>query len=235
MKIFLLSPNAETLFTAGQLERLKRAGELIVQKDPVLFDRVAGLTTGKENKILAIDPDFCDWKLPGAVIDKIPNLRAVVLQTTSFSWIDSDYIGKKSIPVVNLRGFSSIAVAEWATMTAFCLARRIPLVAKDGWKQDYVKHRGVELRGKTAGIVGLGNIGMAIAENCQGLGMRVRYWSKNSMDERFKKVSLKTLIKTSDVIFPAVAQNEETKGLITDAMLKSMKKTAIFVSIVHYV
>ena len=43
-------------------------------------------------------------------------MGTVVLQTTSFSWVDVEYIGKKGIPVVNLRGFSSIAVAEWAMM-----------------------------------------------------------------------------------------------------------------------
>lgn len=159
----------------------------------------------------------------------------MVLQTTSFSWVDSEHVGKKGVPVVNLRGFSSIAVAEWATMMAMNVARGVPVVSQDSWKQDYVKHQGIELRGKTAGVVGLGNIGTAIAENCKGLGMKVQYWSKNSKDDRFKKVSLDSLLKTSDVIFPAVAQNDETKGLIKDKMLKSMKKSAIFISIVHHV
>lgn len=78
-------------------------------------------------------------------------------------------------------------------------------------------------------------IGTAIAENLAGLGTKVQYWSKTTKDKRFKSVSLETLMATSDVILPAVAQNEETNGLITDTMLRSMKKTAIFVSIVHHV
>ena len=235
MKIFLLSSNLRTLFIADQFERLKKAGDLVLREKIAPLDKVKGLITGQENKILAIDPDFCGWKIPNQVIDKISNLKAVVLQTTSFSWIDSKYIGKKNIPVVNLRGFSSIAVAEWAVMMAFNLARKLPMIVRDDWKQDFVKHQGIELRGKIAGIIGLGNIGTAIAENCQGLRMKVQYWSKNTKDKRFKKVSLENLIKTSDVIFPAVAQNEETKGLITDVMLKSLKKTAIFVSVIHHV
>ncbi len=97
---------------------------------------------------MAIDPDFCDWKFPNEVIDKIPNLNAIHLQTTSFSWVDVDYCKQKDIPVVNLRGFSSIAVAEWATMLTLTLARRLPVVIKDSWKLDYDKHRGFELRGK---------------------------------------------------------------------------------------
>lgn len=235
MKIFLLSPSLKTLFTAGQLEKLRLAGDLVLQEKIIPFCRVAGLTTGRENKILAIDPDFCNWRFPNQIIDKIPNLKAIVLQTTSFSWMDGNYLSKKGIPVVNLRGFSSIAVAEWAVMMALVLIRRLPLVIQDGWKQDFVKHQGDELRDKTAGVIGLGNVGTAIAENCRGLGMRVQYWSKNTRDKRFKEISLKALMKTSDIIFPAVAQNDETNGLISDTMLKSMKRTSVFVSVVHRV
>lgn len=235
MKLFIISPNIETFFSQDQIESLKKAGDTIFHKKITTYDEVPGLFEGSEDRILAIDPDFSDWKVPNEVIEKIPNLKAIVLQTTSFSWLGVDFAKSKNIPVVNLRGFSSIAVSEWATMMMFTLARRLPLVIKDDWKQDYTKHQGIELRGKTAGIVGLGNIGTAIAENCQGLGMNVQYWSKNSKDNRFKSVELDELIKTSDIILPVVAQNSETEGLITDEMLKSMKKSAIFVSVIHNV
>jgi len=235
MKIFLISPNLDTFFSEEQLNLLKGAGELVIHQKITPFDQIEGLMSGSDERILAIDPDFCDWKVPNEVIDKIPNLKAIVLQTTSFSWIDVDHAKSEGIPVVNLRGFSSIAVAEWASMVSMNLARKIPVVVQDGWKQDYTKHQGIELRGKRAGIVGLGNIGTTMAENLSGLGMKVQYWSRYSTDERFEKVDLKTLMSTSDLILPAVAQNEETNGLITDEMLKSLKSSAIFVSIVHHV
>ncbi|EKD62142.1 MAG: D-isomer specific 2-hydroxyacid dehydrogenase NAD-binding protein [uncultured bacterium] len=235
MKIFLLSPNVKTFFSSEQLKRLQETADLVIEQKIKPFEQVSGLISGEEERILAIDPDFCDWKVPNEVIEKIPHLKAIVLQTTSFSWLDVEFAKGKGIPVVNLRGFSTIAVAEWAVLMMLNLARKLPLVIKDGWKQDYVKHQGLELRGKVAGIVGLGSIGTAIAEHCRGLGMTVQYWSRHSKDDRFKQVELAELMKTSDVIFPAVAQNEETQGLITDDMLKSMKKSSIFVSIVHNV
>jgi len=187
-----------------------------------------------EEKIICLDPDFCDWTVPNSVFDSL-NLKAVILQTTSFSWIDIDYAKSKDIPVVNLRGFSSIAVAEWVTMMVLNIARKLPIVIKDDWKQDYTKHQGIELRGKTAGIVGMGRIGAAIAENMAGLGMKVQYWSPSSQNPKFDKVSLEKLMETSDVILPAVAKNKQTEGVITDKMILSMKSTAIFVSIVHEV
>ncbi len=235
MKIFILSPNYETLFTKEQKRELENLGDLFIQKEVIPFEEVEGLFTGSEERILAIDPDFCEWNVPNEVIGKIPNLKAIVLQTTSFSWLDVDYAKTKGIPVVNLRGFSSIAVAEWATMMMINIARKIPLIIKDKWRQDLTKHQGIELRGKTVGIIGLGNIGTAVAENCLGLGMKVQYWSKNSTDVRFNKIEIETLMKTSDVVIPCVAQNKETQGLISDEMIKSMKESAIFVSDIHNV
>lgn len=235
MKIIVLSPNTDVLFTKDLLAKLKKAGELKLIKNTKPLEKLHELYTGDDVRILAVDPDFCDWKVPNSVIKNTPNLKAIVLQTTSFSWVDVDYAKSLNIPVVNLRGFSSIAVAEWATMMTLVVARKLPVVIKDNWKQDYEKHKGIELRGKVAGIVGLGRIGTAIAENMHGLGMKVQYWSKNSEDKRFKRVSLETLFKTSDVVLPAVAQNDETKNMITDEMLKTMKRRSIFVSIVHHV
>lgn len=233
MKIFIISPNAHLL--GDQMSLLQAAGEVILVKDIQPLSEIKALYEGDEPRIVAIDPDFSDWSFPNDIIDKIPNLQAICLQTTSFSWVDVDYAKQKGIPVTNLRGFSSIAVAEWAVFMTLAVARHLPIVVSDNWKLDYERHRGQELRGKTAGIVGLGRIGTAIAENMAGLGMQVQYWSTNSEDKRFKKVSLDELMRSSDVILPAVARNEETKNLITDDMLQSMKSNALFVSIVHEV
>ncbi len=235
MKIFIVSPNANALFTPNLQKKLETAGEVILIEEIKPFKDVQELFLGTEDRILAIDPDFCDWKIPNEIIDMIPHLKGVCLQTTSFSWIDIDHAKQKGIPVMNLRGFSTIAVSEWATMMVLLLARKMPLVIKDGWKQDYTKHKGIELGGKIAGIVGLGRIGTAIAHNMHGLGMNVQYWSKQSTNNNYEKVSLEDVMNTSDVIIPAVARNTDTKGLITDAMIESMRKTAIFISIVHEV
>ena len=237
MRVFVLSPNIDTFFKERHHASLQGTGkEIVLVKEPKEMGEIPGLFDSPEEKILAIDPDFNNWVVENEDLKKIPNLKAIVLQTTSFSWIDVKFVREElGVPVVNLRGFSSLAVAEWSVMMAFNLARKIPVLLKDDWRQDYVKHQGTELKGKVVGVVGLGNIGTRIAEICQGIGMEVVYWSKNSSNEGFKKVGLEELMKISDVIFPAVAQNDETQGMITDTMIKSMKKTAIFVSIVHHV
>lgn len=231
MKIFIISPNVGTMFTEKHRKTLSDAGKVTIFDEIKPFDQLTELYEGDESRIVAIDPDFNDWKFPNEVIDKIPNLKAICLQTTSFSWVDVDYAKEKGIPVVDLRGFSSIAVAEWTVFMALAVARRVPLVVADNWKLNYEKHRGFELRGKTAGIVGLGNIGTATSENLAGLGMHVQYWSRKSEDSRFKKATLEQVIKTSDAIFVTIAINSDTKGIITDDMLRSIKPTSIFVNI----
>ncbi|HSX07774.1 MAG TPA: 2-hydroxyacid dehydrogenase [Candidatus Saccharimonadales bacterium] len=232
MKLLILTPNANSLFTPEQLTTLKAAGGVTLLTDIKPLAEVSELYEGSEDRIIAIDPDFSDWSFPNEVIDKIPNLKAICLQTTSFSWIDLEHCKAKGIPVTNLRGFSSIAVAEWHTMVTLALARRLPIVAKDGWQGDYDKHRGIELRGKKVGIIGLGRIGTAFAENMAGLGMDVQYWSRSARNERFTSVSLEDLIQTSDVVFLAFAANDETRKLLTDELLQNLKPSAIFVSAV---
>ena len=191
------------------------------------------LLKDEEEKVLAIDPDFWVWNAPNELTKAVKNIKAICLQSTSFSWLDVGVAKKNGVPVVNLRGFPTVAVAEWATMMTLAVARKIPLIAQNAWKMNYDTQRGLELHGRTAGIVGLGKIGTAIAENMKGLGLDVQYWSKHSSDKRFKKVPLAQLMKTSDVILLTLAKNVETKKLITDSMLKSMKKDAMFISVVH--
>ena len=231
MKIFIISPNAEKMFTSDQRSALAAMGDVTIYSEIKPFDQLAELYEGDEPRVVAVDPDFSDWKFPNEVMDKIPNLQAIVLQTTSFSWVDVEHAAQKGVPVVDLRGFSSIAVAEWATFMALSVARRVPLVIADSWKLDYEKHRGFELRGKTAGIVGLGHIGTAVAENMSGIGMHVQYWSRQSEDARFHKVALEEILRNSDVIFITIAINDDTKGLISDDMLHAIKPTSVVVTI----
>ena len=217
------------MFQSEQLDRLATAGDLVKIETVQSLSEVAALFDGTEERILAIDPDSCDWTVPSDVLDRMPNLKAVILETTSFSWVDGQHLKERGIPLVNCPGFSSIAVSEWATLAMLMLARKIPLVIKNEWHLDFEAHRGYELRGKTAGVIGLGRIGKAVAENCFGLGMQVQYWSRQTRDDRFSFTSLEQLVASSDVVFLCLERNQETSHLLTDDLLESMKPTATFI------
>lgn len=117
------------------------------------------------------------------------------------------------------------------------VARKVPLMIKDNFPlnfgSDFQTYQGMNLKGKKAGIIGLGNIGTAIAARCQGLGMDVSYWNRSSKNNTYTASELKTLLTQSDVIFPCIADNDETKKIITDDMLRSIRSDAMVISLVH--
>ncbi len=233
MKIFVLSPNKDAVFSEAHLVELAAVGEVVYDVVPKSIQEVSGLTEGNEERVLALDPDFCGWSFTAEEIDSIPNLKAIVLQTTGFDWMDAPHAESRGIPVINLKGFSTEAVAEWALFMALALARKLPVVIQDGWQQDFIKHQGVELKGKKAGIIGLGAIGSRIAELAKGVGMDVLYWSKNARNEMYAFVELDDLLQSADVIFPAMAKNANSLALLSADAFSKVKPSAIVVTIMH--
>lgn len=186
---------------------------------------------------MCVNPDYVGWQLSSDDYKDIPSLKAILGAATSFSWIDTTYADRHNIPVCNIRNFSTEAVAEWAITMMLNVARQSPRIIKDGFPldfdKDFMKYRGVELHGKTVGIIGLGNNGSAIAKRCAGLGMNVIYWSRSSSDNAYKKVELGELFLSADVIFPAFAKNDESNALITDELLASVKPSAMIIDIIE--
>jgi phosphoglycerate dehydrogenase-like enzyme len=238
MKAFIFDPLWDELVTEELENKLAEASiEAVVTKEIAPLADCSALYTGDEERLLCINPDYVNWKLTPDDYKNIPNLKGIFGAATSFSWIDSSYADENNIPVCNIRGFSSEAVAEWATMMMLNVARQTPRLIKDGFPldfdKDYMKYRGVEVHGKTAGIIGLGNIGKAIAKQCAGLGMKVVYWSQNSRVEEYEYTELSSLMADADVIFPVLAINDETKGLFTPELLGSIQDTAMVISVVE--
>lgn len=232
MQIFLLNP-VEGIITDEFLKKLEPFGKVIVDKSPKPILEVEGITDAGEDKIVAIDPDFSDWSFDKETITKIPNLKAITLTSTSYSWVNVEFAAELGIPIINNTGYSTNAVAEWAITMALNVYRKVPLMIKSEFQLDFEEHQGLELRGKIAGVIGLGKIGTRIAELAQGLGMEVVYWSKNSRDDRFEYLPLEDLMRTADVVLPTVAQ-EHVNGLLNDEMLLSLKPEAIFISTIHH-
>ncbi len=238
MKAFIFDPLWDELITDELLSKLDTSGlELIVTKEIAPLSNCKALFEGNEERLLCLNPDYVSWKLPSSDYENIPNLKAILIASTGFEWVEQDVANKRDIPICQIVNFSTQAVAEWAVLMMFNLARQTPRLIKDDYPldfdKDFMKYRGVQLKGKTAGIIGLGHIGSAIAEDCKGLGMNVIYWSKSSTNDDYEKVSLEHLMSSADVIFPTAAKNAETLALITDDHIKSMKKSAILVDIAH--
>ncbi len=185
----------------------------------------------KEEKTLLIDPDYIDWSFPNEILHIIENLKCVCLTTTTASYVDEEYLQKCEIKLLTIPKYSTNSVAEYLVFLMMCLAKKLPLQLKNGNKQEFTTpYLQMELTGKVVGICGYGNIGHRICEITKGLGMIPTYWNRTKKESEFTCVELEDLFKNSDVIFITLANNRDTKKIISDKLLKSMKSTAILIS-----
>lgn len=235
MKVFIFDPVWPKLVDE-RLEKQLSVLDVQVISDVKPLADAKELFEGDEERILCINPDYVGWKLAGADYRDIPNLKAILTESTSFDWIESDIANERNIPICNITNFSTEAVAEWAITAMLNLARQLPQLIKDefplDFDADFMKYRGIQVKGKTAGIIGLGHNGAAIAERCKGLGMNVIYWSRTSSNNAYERVELDELLQSADVIFPAFAKNNETEQLLSEEYLLKIKPSAIVVDII---
>lgn len=228
MKIFIADKSES--FTDDQVSLLQTKGDVTFIQTPEDWKTNQEIYT-QEEKILALDPGVCEWNLSHEILDNIPNVKAICVPTTRYSWVDPEYIKSKGIILTNVPKYSSESVAEHAIFQMLSLARKIAMVSSNNWKLDYGQHLGQNIARRQMGIIGLGSIGTKIAEFGKGLGMNVCYWSRASKDERFEYKELDDLLVTSDYIFVAVADNSETKNFLSKEMVDKAKKGACIISV----
>jgi len=167
------------------------------------------------------------------VIESLPNLKGICLSTTSFGWIDLDYCKKRNLPVSNVPGYSREAVAEHALAMLLCLAKKIIVLDRKTQKGEYKKELCSELKGKTLGIIGLGNIGSRVAELAQGIGMRVIACDRNP--KQMTGVEMKSfdeVLQEANAISLHVTHEDSNKNLISKKELAKIKPGALIVNLV---
>ncbi len=165
-------------------------------------------------------------KVTREVIDAGKNLKVIARGGVGLDNIDVEYAKSKGIEILNTPGASSISVAELALAHMFAVARFLNLsnieMRQGKWpKKEYSK--GFELTGKVLGIIGLGNIGKAVAKRAIGLQMKVIAFDPyvSSTDLEVELVSKDELLERADIITlhlpkikgepPAIAATEFAK------------------------
>lgn len=139
----------------------------------------------------------------------------------------------KGVTVKNTPAASSDSVAELAIGHMFALARYIAIanVTMRNGEWNKKKYQGIEIAGKTLGIVGMGRIGQSLAKKATALGMNVVYtdiFGKND-SLKYDFLSLEDLLKTSDFISLHVPYDKKARSLIGKKELSLMKKTAFLI------
>ncbi|MCD6412702.1 MAG: phosphoglycerate dehydrogenase [Elusimicrobia bacterium] len=176
-------------------------------------------------------------KVGSKAIEKAKNLKIIARAGVGIDNIDLAAATEKGVLVINAPSGNTIAACEHTIGLILSLARKIPLAdvsVKQG-KWEKKKFLGVELYGKTAGIVGLGKIGFEVAKRLAGFQMKVigfdPYLPKGAFSEYgIELVDFDTLVRTADIISVHVPKNEKTVNLFNYEVMSGMKKSAFLVN-----
>jgi D-3-phosphoglycerate dehydrogenase len=176
-------------------------------------------------------------KITPEIIDALPGLKVIVRAGSGYDNINTKHARKKGIDVMTTPGANANAVAE--EVIALILADARHLIAADpstrSGKWEKNNFMGRELAGKTVGIVGLGAIGQLVARRLSGFEVNILGYDPVISAERARSVDvelvdLPTLFEKSDFVTLHIPENNETRGLVNQALLSRMKEGATVVN-----
>jgi D-3-phosphoglycerate dehydrogenase len=169
------------------------------------------------------------------VLDSAKKLQAIGCFCIGVNQVDLKACKQKGIAVYNAPYSNTRSVAELAIGASILLIRRIldknNAAHKGIWNKD--AKGSFELRGKTLGIIGYGNIGTQLSVMAEAMGMRVQFFdieTKLPLGNAQAKKSIKEIVSSSDIISLHVPETNQTKNLINKSVLKQFKSGSILVN-----
>jgi len=169
------------------------------------------------------------------VLDSAKKLQAIGCFCIGINQVDLKACKQRGIAVYNAPYSNTRSVAELVIGASILLIRRIldkNKAAHNGiWNKD--AKGSFELRGKTMGIIGYGNIGTQLSVMAEAMGMRVQFYdieTKLPLGNAQAKKSIKEIVSSSDIISLHVPETNQTKNLINKSVLKQFKSGSILVN-----
>jgi len=196
------------------------------------------------SKIKEIDGLICFPydKIDRNMIESAENLKVISTYSVGFDHIDVEYAKKKKIRVGYTPEVLTDATADLAFSLLLDLLRRVSegdrIIRKGRWNVIYgaFDYVGVDLQGKTLGILGLGRIGSTLAKRAKSFDMRIIYHNRKHVSKSKEKslgvkyVSFEKLITQSDIISIHVPHTRETDHLFDMKIFRKMKKTSFLIN-----
>lgn len=222
-------------FSEAGLEALKQAGHVVVFEQGLSGGALTNALAGHEADALVVR----STKVTAEDLDASPDLELVVRAGAGYDTIDVEGASRRGIFVANCPGKNAAAVAELAFGLILSLDRRIPdnvSQAREGrWnKGAFTEAAGV--KGRTLGLIGMGNIGREMAVRAKAFGMHVVAWSRSLTDEDAaalgirREVSPTDVAAESDVISVHVASTPDTQNLINEEFVAAMLPGALLIN-----
>lgn len=191
-----------------------------------------------DDKSLEIASVFVTSKIDRSVINALPNLKAVFVRATGFDNIDLGLCKQKNIVVSNVPAYGSHTVAEFTFALILNLTRKVyPAInrLKIERRFSFEGLQGLDLFGKTLGVLGTGKIGSNVIKIAQDFGMNIlafdAYPNQTLADElHFKYLPLEEVLLLSDIVTLHVPYNKETHHLLNSTNLPLMKKGSYLIN-----
>jgi D-3-phosphoglycerate dehydrogenase len=168
--------------------------------------------------------------MPTELVAQCPQLKHIVfLGTGAASYMNVDELKSRGVIVHTIKGYGDTAVAEHTIALMFAAARDIARMDREVRGGTWTPQEGVQLFGKTLGVIGLGGIGSEVARIGKGLGMDVIGWNRTRR-AGVTLVDIDTLLAKSDVVSLNLVLNDETRGFLSKERIARMKSGAILVN-----
>ena len=199
--------------------RVNRNADITPDQIPLLLDGAG---------IVIID----HTALPTDIARRCHGLKHVVfLGTGARSYMNPEELGELGIEVHLIKGYGDTAVAECAIALMWAAARGIAQMDREMRAGNWLREDGMQLAGKTLGLIGFGGIATEVARIALGSGMKVMAWNRSPKQSAgVDFVSLDTLLAQSHVVSLHLLLNDETRGFLSRDRIASMKPGVIFVN-----
>jgi D-3-phosphoglycerate dehydrogenase / 2-oxoglutarate reductase len=170
--------------------------------------------------------------MPTEFIAQCKTLKHIVfLGTGASSYMDVPALAAHGVTVHTIKGYGDRAVAEHAIALMFACARDLARMDRAVRAGSWGPLEGVQLEGKTLGVIGIGGIGNELARIARGIGMEVIGWNRTRRpDTPVPLVELDELVARADVISLNLALNDDTRGIIDGKRIARMKRGVIVVN-----
>jgi D-3-phosphoglycerate dehydrogenase len=168
--------------------------------------------------------------MPTDLVAQCPQLKHIVfLGTGAASYMNVDELKARGVSVHTIKGYGDTAVAEHTIALMFAAARDVARMDREVRGGIWTPQEGVQLFGKTLGVIGLGGIGSEVARMGKGLGMDVIGWNRTRR-AGVTLVDIDTLLAKSDVVSLNLVLNDETRGFLSKERIARMKPGVILVN-----
>ncbi|NJD99680.1 3-phosphoglycerate dehydrogenase [Thermococcus sp. LS1] len=227
MKVLVAAPLHEKA-----IEVLKNAGFEVVYEEYPREERLLELVKDVDAIIVRSKP-----KVTRKVIENAPKLKVIGRAGVGLDNIDLEAAKERGIQVLNAPAAASRSTAELVFALLLAVSRKVAFADRKMREGVWAKKQalGIELEGKTIGIIGFGRIGYNVAKIANAFGMRVLLYDPHPNEKGAKEVGgtfvdLETLLRESDIVTLHVPLLPSTKYLINEEKLKLMKPTAILIN-----